>query len=233
MLPLVLGSRQVANSRILSQVEVGKSARAGLPDRGSDRLLHDCTAIGRMLAADQPSAVERLEGEVGVRLAALLRSALTGDQALQHCWQATVGAVSSASTGGLAVVSDLDFVSFRPEVGRILVLHPEYSTAVSLGMGRNMKQRMVSPVGASQARARKAAFNEGLQPAGSTAEPSADQIELACECDDEACPVRIVLSPDEYAFLRTVPGYYAVSPDHISPDDHIIVGDPGRFAIVE
>jgi hypothetical protein len=139
-----------------------------------------------------------------------LRSALTGDQALQRSWQATV----------------------RPEGGRIVVLYPERPTAVSLGVGRNMKQRMVSPVGASQARARKAAINERLQPASSKAAVS-DDIELACECDEEACPARIVLSPDEYAFLRRVPGYYAVSPDHVSPDDHVIVGDAGRFAIVE
>jgi len=156
----------------------------------------------------------------------------TGDQACEHSWQATVEA-ASASTGGLADVSDPDFVSFRPEGGRIVVLHPERPTAVSPGMGRNMKQRMVSPVGASQARARKAALNEGLQPASSTAAPSAGQIELACECDDDECSARIALSPDEYAFRGSVPGYYAVSPDHVSPDDHIIIGDAGRFAIVE
>jgi hypothetical protein len=186
-----------------------------------------------MLAADRPPAVERLQGAIGDRLATLLRSALTGDQTLQHSWQVTAEAAWSASTGGLADVSNADFTSFRPEGGRIVVLHPERSTAVLLGMGRNMKQRMVSPVGASEARARKAALNEGLQRDSSTAAASADQIELACECDDEACPARIALNPDEYAFLRKVPGYYAVSPDHISPDDHIIVGDPGRFAIIE
>ena len=35
-----------------------------------------------MLVADRPSAGERLEREVGARLAALLHSALTGDQTL-------------------------------------------------------------------------------------------------------------------------------------------------------
>jgi hypothetical protein len=183
-----------------------------------------------MLTADQPPAVERLQRAIGDRLATLLRSALTGDQTLQHSWQVTAEAAWSASTGGLADVSDPDFVPFRPEVGRIVLLHPERPTAVSPGVGRNRKQRMVSPVGTSQARAQKAALNEGLQRARSTA---LDEIELACECDDEACPARIVLSPDEYTFLRKVPGYYAVSPAHVSPDDHIIVADAGRFAIVE
>jgi len=35
------------------------------------------------------------------------------------------------------------------------------------------------------------------------------------------------------AFLRTVPGFYAVSFDHVSPNDHATVGDIGRYAIVE
>jgi hypothetical protein len=30
-----------------------------------------------------------------------------------------------------------------------------------------------------------------------------------------------------------VPGYYAVSPGHVGPDDHVIAGDAERFAIVE
>jgi hypothetical protein len=185
-----------------------------------------------MLSADRPPAVERLEREIGKRLATVLHSALTGDQTLQHSWQATVG-VASASTWELADVADSDFLPFRPGVGRIVVLHPERPPAVSPGMGRNMKQRMVSPVSASQVRARKAAFNERLQHDTSAAAASADQIELACECSAEACSARIVLNRDEYAFLRTVPGYYAVSPDHVSPDDHVILGDVGRFAIVE
>jgi hypothetical protein len=57
-------------------------------------------------------------------------------------------------------------------------------------------------------------------------------VELACECGDEACPSRIVLTAEEYTFLRRVPGYYAVASAHVSPDDHVVIGD-GRFAIVE
>ena len=183
-----------------------------------------------MLVADPPSAAERLQHEIGDRLATLLRSALTGDQACEHSWQATVAAAAASIE---EQAGDPDLASFRPEVARIVLLHPERPTAVSPGMGRNMKQRMVSPVGASQARARKAALNEGLQHGRSAAAASADLIELACECDDDECSARIALSPDEYAFLGSVPGYYAVSPDHVSPDDHVIVGDDGRFAIVE
>lgn len=186
-----------------------------------------------MLVADRPSAGERLEREVGARLAALLHSALTGDQTLQHSWQTTAAAASRASAG--ASDSDPPVWSLPSGNGRIVVLHPELPTAVSLGMGRKKKQRMVSPVGANQARARKAALNEGLQPEPSSTPAPTDQfVELACECSDASCSTQIMLTPDEYTFLRTVSGYYAVAPDHVSPDDHIIIiGEPDRFAIVE
>ena len=92
---------------------------------------------------------------------------------------------------------------------------------------------MVSPVGAREARERKVALNQRFLAGRAPAAESEDRVELACECGDETCPCRIVLTAEEYAFLRTVPGYYAVSFDHVDPDDHVIVGDAGRFAIVE
>jgi hypothetical protein len=172
------------------------------------RLLHDCATVGRVLEVDRPSSFARLESEIGDSLAALLCSALTGDQARPHSWETARG-------------------------GRIVVLHPELPTAVSPGMGRNMNQRVVSPLGASQARERKSALNEQLQHERRAAAMPVEQVDLACECSDESCSARIMLEPDEYAFLQQVSGYYAVSPGHVSPDDHVIVGDAGRFAIVE
>ena len=78
--------------------------------RGGDgRLLHDCAVVGQMLTADRPAAGKRLEREVGARLAALLHSALTGDQTLQHSWQTTAAAARLASTGA----SDSDRQSGR------------------------------------------------------------------------------------------------------------------------
>jgi hypothetical protein len=200
----------------------GESGGAGLHGRGGRRLLHDCAVIGRVVTADRPPAAERVELELGDRLTALLRSALTGDQARRHSWQETVGATWSAPLREV-----------RPTGGRIVVLHPELPTAVSLGVGRNRKQRMVSPVGAREARERKAALNERLLAGQTPAAESDGRVELACECGDETCPSRIVLTAEEYAFLRKVPGYYAVSADHVGFDDHVIVGDAGRFAIVE
>ncbi len=172
-----------------------------------------------MANADRLPVGERLERELGDRLTALLRSALAGDQGREHSWEETVGAAARESV--------------RPAGGRIVMLHPELPTAVSLGMGRNRKQRMVASVDAREARERKAALNGRLLSGRAPAAESDDRVELACECGDETCPSRIVLTAEEYAFLRTVPGYYAVASDHVGSDDHVIVGDVGRFAIVE
>jgi hypothetical protein len=174
-----------------------------------------------MVATDGPSARERLESEIGDRLATLLRAALSSEQTFQHSWEATVAAATASTDPGVR--------PHRPDVVRIVALHPEHSSAVSLGMSRSGKQRMVSPVGIGETQARKAASNEERRRESSTA----DQIELACECRDDTCDARIALTADEYAFLRTVPGYFAVAPDHIGPDDHVIVGEGDRYAIVE
>ncbi len=113
-------------------------------------------------------------------------------------------------------------------------LVPELPTAVvSLGMGRNKNRRKVSSVNSTDTRARKAARNEQLLHGRPVVPETDDRLELACECGDEACVSRLVLTPDEHAFLRKVSGYYAVSPEHVRPDDHVIVGEDGRFAIVE
>jgi hypothetical protein len=186
-----------------------------------------------MLADDRPPARERLDREVGDRLAALLCAALVGAHARQHSWLATVGSASSGPATQWAGIGYLELLSFRPEPGRTVASHPERSTGVSLGKRRSTRQRTLWPVGASRTRALKAALNDRLQHEKSTAAASAGRVELACECDDDACHVPVVLAPEEYAFLRSVPGYHAVSPDHVRPDDRVIVGDSARFAIVE
>lgn len=192
---------------------MGVSESEGARLGGDRRLLHDCAVVGRVLAVDRPSCASRLEAELGDRLAVLLSSALTGDQVRRRSWEASRPS--------------------RPGGGRIVLLSSGRPTAVSPGMGRNVKQRVVSPLGTSAARERKAALNERLPHGPNAAARPAGRIELACECDDDACSARILLEPDELAFLQRVPGYYAVSPDHVSPEDHVIVGDDGRFAIVE
>jgi len=60
-----------------------------------------------------------------------------------------------------------------------------------------------------------------------------DAIEIACECGDPGCAERISLTPDEIAFVRSVPSYSAVCPGHVTRDGHVIIGEPGRFAVVQ
>jgi hypothetical protein len=61
---------------------------------------------------------------------------------------------------------------------------------------------------------------------------SATLIELDCECRDEACGEHVVLSADEYEFLRKFSDYFAVKPEHIGTD-RVIVCEPPRFAVVQ
>jgi hypothetical protein len=44
----------------------------------------------------------------------------------------------------------------------------------------------------------------------------------------------LLLSAEEYEFLRKFPDYFAVTPEHIHGEpDHIIVCEPHRFAAVQ
>ena len=71
------------------------------------------------------------------------------------------------------------------------------------------------------------------RPDEAQAERPADAVEIACECGDPTCAELISLTPDELAFVRSVPTYAAVCPGHVTQDDHVIIGEPGRFAVVE
>lgn len=90
----------------------------------------------------------------------------------------------------------------------------------------------------SQTRARRVAWNNRLfHEANRQRErgvASAGEIELDCECRDEACGERLLLSAEEYEFLRRFPDYFAVRPEHIRGDsDRVIVCEFGRFAVVQ
>jgi hypothetical protein len=103
----------------------------------------------------------------------------------------------------------------RPTSDDLLSARPGRSTAVMPGKSRSDDSRMVS-VSANEARA------DRLE----------DAIEIACECGDPACIERVSLTSEELAFARSVPNYSAVCPGHVAPDDHVIIGEPGRFALV-
>jgi hypothetical protein len=90
----------------------------------------------------------------------------------------------------------------------------------------------------SQTRARRVAWNNRLfHEANRQRERGlvfSTEIELDCECLDEACGEHLLLSAEEYEFLRKFPDYFAVTPDHIRGDsDHVIVCEPHRFAVVQ
>ena len=90
----------------------------------------------------------------------------------------------------------------------------------------------------SQTRARRVAWNNRrFHEANRQRErglASATQIELDCECRDEACGEHLLLSTEEYEFLRKFSDYFAVKPEHIRGDtDHVIVCEPHRFAVVQ
>jgi hypothetical protein len=63
---------------------------------------------------------------------------------------------------------------------------------------------------------------------------SATQIEFDCECLDQACGEHLLLSAEEYGFLRQFPDYFVVTPEHIRGDsDQVIVCELHRFAVVQ
>jgi hypothetical protein len=56
-----------------------------------------------------------------------------------------------------------------------------------------------------------------------------------CECTDENCTERIMMSLDEYEELRANPTHFAVAPDmtHVVPDAERIVEKNEHFWVVE
>lgn len=61
-----------------------------------------------------------------------------------------------------------------------------------------------------------------------------DIVELVCECSDPSCHEVVLLSWDEYEFIRRVPIRLIVRPDHVQLDsERVLIEEPGRFAVVE
>ena len=62
----------------------------------------------------------------------------------------------------------------------------------------------------------------------------ADIVELVCECSDPSCHEVVLLSSDEYEFIRRVPIRLIVRPDHVHLEsERVMIEEPGRFAVVE
>lgn len=56
-----------------------------------------------------------------------------------------------------------------------------------------------------------------------------------CECSDDTCSERIMLTPEEYEALRGNPRRFAVAPgeDHVFPEIEAVVEENERYWVVE
>jgi hypothetical protein len=62
----------------------------------------------------------------------------------------------------------------------------------------------------------------------------AEVVELVSECSDPSCHEVVLLSRDEYEFIRRVPIRLIVRPDHVQLDsERVVIEEPERFAVVE
>ena len=59
------------------------------------------------------------------------------------------------------------------------------------------------------------------------------QTDFICECADETCFVRLVLSVDEYREARAEPNRFLVAPDHVYPEGEVVVTENDRYWTVE
>ena len=59
--------------------------------------------------------------------------------------------------------------------------------------------------------------------------------EWLCECADETCAERVVMTPEEYAKLRASPTLFAVAPDdvHVFPEAERIIEKREGYWVVE
>jgi hypothetical protein len=58
-------------------------------------------------------------------------------------------------------------------------------------------------------------------------------VPFLCECADERCLARIELSLAQYREVREHPGRFLILPGHPTPEEENVVGDNGRFHVVE
>ncbi len=92
--------------------------------------------------------------------------------------------------------------------------------------------------GEQEGRERQAALHQALRrevnERRTTLRGEAEVVEVVCECSDPSCQEVVVLSSDEYEFIRRVPIRLVVKPDHVQLDsERVLIAEPGRFAVVE
>ncbi len=59
------------------------------------------------------------------------------------------------------------------------------------------------------------------------------ETEFVCECGRRDCSERLVLTPAEYAYVRSNPHWFAIRPGHVIADVESVISENERFALVE
>ena len=54
-----------------------------------------------------------------------------------------------------------------------------------------------------------------------------------CECWQDDCAERILLSGEDWRMARAKPNRFAVTPDHVAPDIEVVVMKRSHFWLVE
>jgi hypothetical protein len=92
--------------------------------------------------------------------------------------------------------------------------------------------------GEKHGRERQAALNQALRREVNERRPEsgegAEVVRFVCECSDAACEERVLLTIDEYEFIRRVPIRLVVRPGHVHHEsERVLMEEPGRFLVVE
>lgn len=75
-------------------------------------------------------------------------------------------------------------------------------------------------------------INEQIQEAHGADQPRATY-PIVCECGHRTCEQTIVITPTEYAELRSHPDRFAIIREHTIPDLERMVAGNDRFVVVE
>ena len=76
------------------------------------------------------------------------------------------------------------------------------------------------------------AVNEQVE-AISVKQTTAGPIDFVCECASPDCGGTIELEHGEYEAIRRNPTHFFVLPDHVFPEVENVIGDRGRYVVVE
>jgi hypothetical protein len=68
---------------------------------------------------------------------------------------------------------------------------------------------------------------------GTTGAVANTLLAFVCECGDGECGQTIMLTPEEYEFVRTTSNRFACALNHENPESEIVVSETERFAVID